>query len=284
MTSATLDATFARSSRSAPSVRGGAVIAGTMLVFAGAFAQSGERPQFEVASVKLSAEQSLIGVRSLPGGRLVATAPVKLLIMNAYALQRSQIIGGPEWINMDRYEIEAKSEGNTSRDRSMLMLQSLLEERFHLKTHRETRVAPAYVLVVGKNGPKLVPPREGGCATADTFPPLGRPDPATPPCEHIRISTSPSGVRMEGSRVPVSELVRGLAVALDRPVLDRTNMPGVFDIRLQFIDEPPGVPPSDSPGPSVFTALEEQLGLRLESEKGPVEFLVVDRVERPTAN
>jgi uncharacterized protein (TIGR03435 family) len=89
---------------------------------------------------------------------------------------------------------------------------------------------------------------------------------------------------MEGSRAPVSELVRGLAVALDRPVLDRTNMLGVFDIRLQFIDEPPGVPPSDSPGPSVFTALEEQLGLRLESAKGPVEFLVVDRVERPSAN
>ena len=73
--------------------------------------------------------------------------------MNAYALQRSQIVGGPEWINIDRYEVEAKSEGNTSRDRLMLMLQSLLEERFHLKTHRETRDAPTYVLVVGKNGP-----------------------------------------------------------------------------------------------------------------------------------
>jgi uncharacterized protein (TIGR03435 family) len=89
---------------------------------------------------------------------------------------------------------------------------------------------------------------------------------------------------MEGSRVPISELVRVLAVAARQPVLDRTALSGLFDIRLQFIDEPPGAPPSESPGPSVFAAVQEQLGLKLESAKGPVEFLVIDHVERPTAN
>jgi uncharacterized protein (TIGR03435 family) len=89
---------------------------------------------------------------------------------------------------------------------------------------------------------------------------------------------------MEGSRVPISELVRVLAVAARQPVLDRTALSGLFDIRLQFIDEPPGAPPSDSPVPPLFAAVQEQLGLKLESAKGPVEFLVIDRVERPTAN
>jgi uncharacterized protein (TIGR03435 family) len=89
---------------------------------------------------------------------------------------------------------------------------------------------------------------------------------------------------MEGRRVPISELVRVLAVAARRPVLDRTALSGLYDIRLQFVDEPPDAPLSDSTGLSVFAALQEQLGLKLESTKGPVEFLVIDHVERPTAN
>lgn len=280
MTYASVVAAFGRSAL----LRACAEAVATATLVVTVFAQSADRPKFEVASIKLSAEQRLIAVRPVPGGRLVATAPVKLLVMNAYGLQRSEIIGGPDWINTDRYEIEAKAEGNASRERLMLMLQSLLEDRFQMKAHRETRESPVYALVVEKNGPKLVSPKENGCATADTSAPLDSPEPAAPPCGRIRISTSPSGVRMEGDRVPISELVRVLAVALNQPVLDRTNRPGTFDIRLQFINEVPGAPPSDSPGPSVFIALQEQLGLRLQSAKGPVEFLVIDHVERPSAN
>src|SRR5580698_2477212 len=100
--------------------------AGAALVVAVVFAQSAERPKFEVASVKLSAEQRVMSVRSLPGGRVAANAPVKLLIMYAYGFQLSEVAGGPDWINADRYEIDAKAEDNASRARLMPMLQSLL--------------------------------------------------------------------------------------------------------------------------------------------------------------
>lgn len=270
---------FAQSGRGAPlRACAGAVVA------AAVFAQPAERPKFEVASVKRSAEQSLMAVRPMPGGRLVANAPVKLLIMNAYGIQRSEVVGGPDWINTDLYEINAKAEDNANRGQLMAMLQSLLEDRFQMRSHRETRESPVYALVVDKNGPKLAAPKEGECPAADTSAPPGRAGATAPPCGQMRISPSPSGVRMEGSRVPISELVRVLAVALNQPVLDKTALPGIFDIRLQFIDEVPGAPPSDSAGPSVFAALQEQLGLKLESAKGPVEFLVIDHVERPTAN
>lgn len=225
-----------------------------------------------------------MGVRPMPGGRLVANAPVKLLIMNAYGLQRSEIVGGPDWIDTDRYEVNAKAEENAERGRLMLMLQELLEDRFQMRAHRETREIPVYSLVVTKNGPKLAAPKEPICVDADTAAPSTRSDAAAVPCGHIRISPSPSGVRMEGNRVGMSELIRVLAVALNQAILDRTNLPGTFDVRLQFIDEVPGAPPSDSPGLTIFNALQEQLGLELKSARGPVEFLVIDHIARPTAN
>jgi uncharacterized protein (TIGR03435 family) len=214
----------------------------------------------------------------------MATAPVKLLIMYAYAFQRSQIVGGPEWINDDRYEIDAKAGENANREQLMAMLQSLLEDRFQMRVHRESRETSVYALVVGKNGPKLSPPKEATCPAANTPVPPSQSGAAPTPCGQMRILPSATGVRMEGDRVPLAELLRVLAVAVDRPLLDKTNLPGLFDIRLHFIAEAPGAPPSDSPVPNVFDALQEQLGLKLDSSKGPVEFLVIDRVERPTAN
>src|SRR5580658_3961720 len=110
-----------------------------------AFAQA-NRPQFDVASVKLSTGPGAISVRPMPGGRLTATAPVKLLAMYAYGLQRSQIVGGPDWVNSDRYEIDAKADESADRARLLLMLQTLIEERFQMKAHREMRETQAYVL------------------------------------------------------------------------------------------------------------------------------------------
>jgi uncharacterized protein (TIGR03435 family) len=144
-----------------------------------------------------------------------------------------------------------------------------------MRVHRETREAPVYALIVDKNGPKLAATKEAQSPTSEV---------AGPPCGQMKILPSPAAVRMEGDRAPISELVRVLAVAARRPVLDRTALSGLYDIRLQFVDETPDAPLSDSTGLSVFAALQEQLGLKLDSTKGPVEFLVIDHVERPTAN
>jgi uncharacterized protein (TIGR03435 family) len=104
-------------------------------------------------------------------------------------------------------------------------------------------------------------------------------------CGQMRIVPSPAGVRMEGDRAPIAELVRVLAVGVtDRPVLDRTELSGLFDIRLHFIEERPGAQASDLSGPTMFIAVQEQLGLKLQASKGPVEFLIVDHVEHPTPN
>jgi uncharacterized protein (TIGR03435 family) len=266
MTSTSFLASFARSC---------ALASVAVPLVAVAFAQSAERPKFEVASVKLFAGRSPMAVRPMPGGHLAATAPVKLLIMYAYGFQYSEIVGGPDWINADSYEIDAKAANNADRARVMVMLQSLLEDRFQMRVHREARETAAYALVVDKNGPTLAATKQAECPTAEV---------AGPPCGQMKILRSPTAVRMEGDRTPISELVRVLAVAARRPVLDRTALSGLYDIRLQFVDEPPGAPLSDSSGLSVFAALQEQLGLKLESTKGPAEFLIIDHVERPTAN
>lgn len=128
----------------------------------GVFGQSGTRPKFEVASVKPSLDPGFMAVRPLPG-RLTANASLRLLMQNAYTVQPFQIVGGPGWINSERYAIEAKAAGNAGRAQMFLMLQSLLEDRFQLKIHRETRELPVYNLVTAKSGLKLPPPKEGAC-------------------------------------------------------------------------------------------------------------------------
>ena len=135
------------------------------------FGQQVPRPKFEVASVKPALPQGLMLVRPLPG-RLAANATLQMLMQNAYAVQAFQIEGGPGWINSDRFEIEAKADGNATRDQIFLMLQSLLEERYQLTFHREMRELPVYALVAAKGGFKLPSPQEGACV---------EPTPDTPP-------------------------------------------------------------------------------------------------------
>src|SRR5579863_8985348 len=155
----------------------GVVKAGGMLRLAGfavivaqlGAAQAGA-PRFEVASVKPSTEQRPMSVQAMPGGRLVATAPVKLLVVNAYGMQRSQIDGGPGWLNNDHYEIDAQAEGNSSRAELMVMLQGLLEDRFQLKVHREKREIPVYVLAGARGGPRLTPPKGSECPAQPAIP------------------------------------------------------------------------------------------------------------------
>jgi len=161
------------------------------------------------------------------------------------------------------------------------MLQSLLEDRFQLKIRREIREVPVYVLTVAKSGPKLKSSQEGSCPT---------PNPAGGSC--------PGSVWAErkGTSVVVDQqdtpdgFSRMLSQRLGRPVIDKTGIKGMFDFHLEFApDETTGgtAPPdvaTDPSGPSIFTAVQEQLGLKLESAKGPGEVLVIDRVERPSEN
>jgi uncharacterized protein (TIGR03435 family) len=267
------------------------------------FAQPGTRPKFEVASIKPSMERGFMAVRPLPG-RLTATATVRVLMQNAYAMQPFQIVGGPDWINSERYGIEAKADGDASRAQMFLMLQSLLEDRFHLKTHRETKELPVYALVAAKSGLKLPTPKEGSCVSpaADAAPDwyggrVAPPQPGPTPlarCGEAKVVLvlEPIGARIQGGKVGMAELARILSMALGRAVIDKTGFTGLFDAKLDFTpDETTAALPPPPPGtqqqftnPSILVALQEQMGLRLEATKGPVDVIVVDAVERPSAN
>jgi uncharacterized protein (TIGR03435 family) len=229
---------------------------------------------------------------------------VRLLIRNAYAVQPFQIVGGPDWIGSERYAIEAKAGSNVGRAEMFLMLQSLLEDRFQLKTHRETKELPVYALLAARGGIRLPPPKEGGCVipAADAPPdwsegrmiPPGQGQPPLVRCGSVSVGLGIPSARMQGGKVPMTEFIRALSAIVGRTVVDRTGFPGFFDVRLDFLPDEttPAMPPPppdaaaslESRSPSMFTALQEQLGLRLESQKGAVEVLVIDHAERPLEN
>ena len=263
------------------------------------------RPKFEVASIKPDPEQGLIAVRPLPG-RLIAAASVRVLMQNAYAVPPFQIEGGPTWMDADRYAVDAKAGENASRAQIFLMLQSLLEERFQLRTHREARELPVYTLVAARSGLRLQSPKEGGCVSpvADAPPEwaegsmagrMSPPQPGQPPsprCGSVNVLLASSGARMQGGQVTMPEFVRVLSTVLDRTVIDKSGFSGLFDVRLDFLPDaatpalpaPPPDPAGPSVGSSIFDAVQQQLGLRLESSKGSVEVIIVDHLERPSTN
>jgi uncharacterized protein (TIGR03435 family) len=261
----------------------------------GVFAQDTPRPEFQVASVKRNTVVNLRrkGVFPQPGGRLAAeNAPLLLLIQNAYGIQAFQVVGGPAWMNTDGYDIEAKPEAETSVKQMWLMLQSLLADRFKLALHRETRQLPVYDITGVKGSFSPPPPKEGGCLGEGDGPP---PPPGSTPCGRVRISISPTGLQMDGGKAPMPEFLRVLAVVLNHPVIDKSGFSGLLDVHLAFTpdentqglpapmpDEPPRA--SDPTRPNIFAALQDQLGLKLTSSKGPVDVLVIDHVEHPTVN
>jgi uncharacterized protein (TIGR03435 family) len=269
------------------------------------FGQPSARPKFEVASIKPSPQQGLMRLRPLPG-RLTADASLRLLMQNAYTVQPYQIVGGAAWIGSERYELDAKTDSSASRAQMFLMLQSLLEDRFQLKIHRETRELAVYALLPARRGLKLPPPKDGGCvqpapdAPSDWVggrmaPPAQGPLPrATCGVASVMLA-APLGARIQGGKIAMPEFIRVLSMVLGRSVIDKTGFTGSFDLGLNFLPDeatpamPP--PPPDAAGappvsnnPSILTAIHEQLGLRLESTKGPVETLVIDHAERPTEN
>ena len=259
-------------------------------------AQSASRLKFEVASIKPDSPGGVStgDLQILPGGRLSAQQVVlRFFIQSAYGLRPFQILGAPDWINSEGYNIEAKAEGNPSRDQMREMMQSLLEDRFQMRAHRETRELPVYALTVARGGLKLPEPKEGSCIASD---PDGPPLPPGPgpsaPCGRAIVRISRAGARIQGGKISMAELARILSNMLGRTIIDRTGFAGMFDVQLEFamddavdgLPHPPGRPPDPTSVPSVFVAVQEQLGLKLEATHGMVSAMVVDGAERPAAN
>jgi bla regulator protein blaR1 len=228
---------------------------------------------FEVASIEPGGEGNRRMIQFVPGGGLrVRGTTLKFLVAVAYDVLDVQISGGPAWINSDRFDIVAKSERGESKsalddmhkmtDAQMKTsvelirqkLQALLADRFRLTLHHETKEEPMYALVIGKDGPKLQESQSKQDA------------------RHMMMGRG----ELNGDGVPFEMLVSNLSSQLGRPVIDRTGLTGHYDFKLQWILDPNG--------PSIFTAIQEQLGLRLESQKGPVDILVIDRVGKPSEN
>jgi uncharacterized protein (TIGR03435 family) len=246
--------------------------------------------EFDVASVKPSApadDRAL--VQALPGRLLMQNFSARSLILFAYGVADYQISGGPSWIISERYDIQAKGALNaTVQQMEGPMLQALVEDRFKLALHRETKQLPVYELTIANGNAKLLPSKNDNCTaySADSPPPTA-PAPGTIFCGFPRFASSGLNQTLNGAAISIAALAGNLSRwQLHRPILDRTGLTGTFDVHLEWTADPPsGIADTDaSSGPSIFTALREQLGLKLQPAKGPVEVLVIDHVEKPSSN
>jgi bla regulator protein blaR1 len=255
---------------------------------------------FEVVSIKRSNPDSRTITRSDPSQVRLTSVTVKLLIQAAYDVRDFQISGGPGWTMSDRYDINAKlpddepmpsptkaidEEHKTAQQRRQAMLQALLSDRFQLKIHKEPRELPVYVLTVAKGGPKL---KENN----------GTQDPNVRRGILFQMGVLSA---LSGFQVEMSSFIKALSGIMGRTVLDHTGLRGLYDLQVKWArDETsslspqgdstsafglgPGLPPPDPNAPTIFIALQEQLGLKLESSKGPAEVIIIDRVEKPSEN
>jgi uncharacterized protein (TIGR03435 family) len=237
------------------------------------FALAVSAQTFEVASIKPNTSGERFGHLRLPsGGSFSATnTTLKSLVVLAYHVKDFAISGGPSWVDSDRFDVAAKlGDPQTSEDDFRLMLRNLLAERLHLAVHRETRVVPIYTLLPGKNGMHLPGAKPEGCGIYGQ-----KSSQSLPPCGAFGMDSGET-TRLEGKQVSMAALVSGISSVLGRPVVDETNYSGTFDVRLEFAES--------AAAPSIFTALQDELGLRLEARKGPSEILVIDHAERPNEN
>ena len=291
-----------------------------------------------VASVKRSPGGLGGLIRIMPGNISVSGMPVRLLIRQAFGqLQDSQLVGGPDWINSDRFDIEAKPEGGGPMTPQILqsVFRQILEDRFAMKAHKETRELPVYALMVarsdGRLGPNLKasspecstlmaqrgrgpsavgapgPDARGGAVAVGRGgpPPDGRGGPGRaggPPGPPDFDAPAACGQRMGGfgrmraGGVSMADFATFISGTAQRVVIDKTGLTGYYDIALTFTPSgdqlpqgppPPGAPappPIDPDGPSFFTAIQEQLGLKLDNQRGPVDVVVIDSIQQPTEN
>lgn len=240
-----------------------------LAAFAGLLGQT-----FEVASIRPQDPNDRgLFVRPPNRGQFTANGAVaKLLVMLAYDVQDSQIVGGPDWFATEKWNIQAKSENDQhSPDETRLMLQHLLSDRFSLRLHRSTAQLPVYVLTVAKDGPKFKPSER----------------------TTMNLQVGSNSISLQGGTI--DRLTAVLATALGRPVVDHTGLTGMYDLSVQWDDAPvrdgglPGTKdstatPAGTERGSIFSAVPDQLGLRIDSERAPVEVFVIDGIERPSPN
>ena len=264
-------------------------------------APSAPLPSFEVASIKPNRSGDTIGGALMPPERYTATnLPIKGLIEFAYNVQDFQLSGGPSWITSERYDVDAKVDDSRAgelrklsfwrrRDQMRLMVQSLLTDRFSLLLSHKTEILPIYALVIAKTGAKLQESKPNKNDSSGAKGHVGQEG-----------EFSISQGQLTAQRFSIEGLVWLLSRPLGRPVVDRTGLKGNYDFTLQWspdeghgamakvqTDDGPGTaaaPLPGSSGPSIFTAIQEQLGLKLESTKGPLDVIVIDYIERPSEN
>lgn len=287
-------------------------------------AAAGGKAAFEVASVKPSTGEFVSptvpfnagDASKQTTGYFRADFPLWSYIQFAYKLwwpameQEKEIARLPKWVTTDRYTVDARMPGKPTKDQMRLMVQTLLADRFKLQVHFEMREIPVLALTLlkpGKLGPKLIAHADGrscGDFDAATHTPVpakvirgeedAGPENFPPFCDSVALIRRPGGMQLLGYRNATMEMLAGAlsgVVVQDRPVVDRTGLSGRFDFTLDWAPDPKPAAPTDAPdaasepvGPAAVQALRDQLGLKAESIKAPAPILVVDRVERPTAN
>jgi uncharacterized protein (TIGR03435 family) len=295
-------------------------VAVSILACGPVFGQAPGKLEFEVASVKPAAPQTggriFVGRQGGPGtpdpGRVTFTnTALKQLITLAYDLKPYQVTG-PDWLDTERFDILAKVPQGATKEQVNVMIQNLLVDRFRLSFHKVTKEFPLYELVVGKNGHKLKASVEDPSAVSDGPgaglgrggpPPIGKDGfPTLPPGRRGMLMMSKGGpLRIAANVQSMTDLANMLSNQIGTPVVDKTGLAGTYDFALEFVQdrvgaggiggalvapgEVPGVGPSTFDGPTIFGAVQDQLGLKLEQKKGPLQVMVIDRAERvPSEN
>lgn len=282
-----------------------------MVSSAVSFAQAPTRPQFDVASIKENT--TCHGMKAKdpiphPGALTIPCTTLKDLVQLSYVMfanggirnpEKVDIIGGPAWMDSEYFDIAAKADGALVDQMVGPMLQSLLEDRFKVQVHRDKKDAPVYLLTVTKASRKLSPTKDGSCIVVDLSHPPAPPAPGEPRprfCGSRNMQGKGGGVMlMSAYGMTMAELAgERLPEFVGRPVLDRTGLTGMFDFEIEFAVElrmggrggGDATPEraAETSGDPIFTALQQQLGLKLESSKAPIPVLVIDRAEKPTAN
>lgn len=245
-------------------------------------------PAFEVASIKRSApdaDGTIWGTQ--PGGRWVMrNMAVSVMIREAYPTPARELIGAPEWVTSEAYDVNAKADGNPTRDQIRLMLRTLLAERLKLAVHQETREHPVYALVTARSDGRTPPALIRSTIDCDAVSAARRegrtldvraPANGVAPCTW-NASFGPDGVTLRFGGLSLSRLGESVGQQDGRVVIDRSGLAGGYEFTLTYSPQPT----PDDDRPSLFTALEEQLGLKLIPEHAPLPTLVIDYIERPT--